>query len=203
MKGLLTNSPVRCPAVGWRPSSILLPHTPRPGGCSCCWLLRLLLQVVPCAVLATFAHPFTSHLLVFRVGGGSSTWQQQQQQVQPAGATARDQCGALQRSRRQPLAACSMASCVVPSTWRQARWAVFSQVRVPACLSLCLPACLSQILWAVCVYMEAVSVLPQLRMMQNSKVVERFTAHYVFCLGLSRFFSCAHWILQVGLWGGW
>lgn len=58
-----------------------------------------------------------------------------------------------------------------------------------------------QILWAVCVYMEAVSVLPQLRMMQNSKVVERFTAHYVFCLGLSRFFSCAHWILQVGLVG--
>lgn len=58
--------------------------------------------------------------------------------------------------------------------------------------------CLQQILWAVCVYLEAVSVLPQLRMMQNSKVVERFTAHYVFCLGLSRFFSCAHWILQVG-----
>jgi hypothetical protein len=41
-------------------------------------------------------------------------------------------------------------------------------------------------------------VFPQLRMMQNSKVVERFTAHYVFCLGLSRFFSCAHWVLQVG-----
>lgn len=75
--------------------------------------------VVPCAALATFAHPFTSHLLIFRI------------------------------------------------------------------------------LWAVCVYMEAVSVLPQLRMMQNSKVVERFTAHYVFCLGLSRFFSCAHWILQL------
>jgi ER lumen protein retaining receptor len=53
------------------------------------------------------------------------------------------------------------------------------------------------VLWAVCVYVEAVSVLPQLRMMQNSKVVERFTAHYVFCLGLSRFFSCAHWILQL------
>jgi hypothetical protein len=70
-----------------------------------------------------------------------------------------------------------------------------------------------QILWAVCVYLEAISVLPQLRMMQNSKMVERFTAHYVFCLGLSRFFSCAHWILQVaagversggrrGRWGG-
>ena len=26
-----------------------------------------------------------------------------------------------------------------------------------------------QVLWAVCVYIEAVSVLPQLRMMQNAK----------------------------------
>jgi hypothetical protein len=30
---------------------------------------------------------------------------------------------------------------------------------------------------------EAVSVLPQLRMMQKTKVVERFTANYVFALG--------------------
>ncbi len=101
-----------------------------------------------------------------------------------------------------------------------------------------------QVLWAFCVYLEAVSVLPQLRMMQKAKVrtrpvkawvplsvvtgsstrmaqawqekptvlsrarcsrdglcpgqvVERFTAHYVFALGMSRFLSCAHWILQV------
>jgi ER lumen protein retaining receptor len=54
-----------------------------------------------------------------------------------------------------------------------------------------------QVLWAFCVYLEAVSVLPQLRMMQKAKVVEKFTAHYVFALGLSRFISCAHWILQV------
>ena len=53
-------------------------------------------------------------------------------------------------------------------------------------------------MWALCVYLEAVSVLPQLRMMQGAKVVEKFTAHYVFALGLSRFVSCAHWILQVG-----
>jgi ER lumen protein retaining receptor len=52
------------------------------------------------------------------------------------------------------------------------------------------------------VYLEAVSVLPQLRMMQNAKVVEKFTAHYVFALGLSRFVSCAHWVLQVG-WDMW
>ena len=52
-------------------------------------------------------------------------------------------------------------------------------------------------MWALCVYVEAVSVLPQLRMMQKAKVVEKFTAHYVFALGLSRFISCAHWILQL------
>ena len=57
--------------------------------------------------------------------------------------------------------------------------------------------CAVQILWALCVYVEAVSVLPQLRMMQKAKVVEKFTAHYVFALGLSRFISCAHWILQL------
>ena len=28
-------------------------------------------------------------------------------------------------------------------------------------------------------------------------MVEKFTAHYVFALGLSRFISCAHWILQI------
>lgn len=52
-------------------------------------------------------------------------------------------------------------------------------------------------MWALCVYLEAVSVVPQLRMMQGAKVVEKFTAHYVFALGLSRFISCAHWILQI------
>eukprot|EP00245_Coleochaete_scutata_P006388 TRINITY_DN20816_c0_g1_i1.p1 TRINITY_DN20816_c0_g1~~TRINITY_DN20816_c0_g1_i1.p1 ORF type:complete len:275 (-),score=28.09 TRINITY_DN20816_c0_g1_i1:610-1434(-) len=55
----------------------------------------------------------------------------------------------------------------------------------------------NRIMWAFCVYLEAVSVLPQLRVMQNTKVVEPFTAHYVFALGVARFLSCAHWILQV------
>nr|GEV25623.1 putative ER lumen protein-retaining receptor C28H8.4 [Tanacetum cinerariifolium] len=55
----------------------------------------------------------------------------------------------------------------------------------------------NRILWAFCVYLEAVSVLPQLRVMQSTKIVEPFTAHYVFALGVARFLSCAHWILQV------
>ena len=29
------------------------------------------------------------------------------------------------------------------------------------------------------------------------QIVEPFTAHYVFALGVARFLSCAHWILQV------
>ncbi|KAJ0964186.1 hypothetical protein J5N97_029308 [Dioscorea zingiberensis] len=55
----------------------------------------------------------------------------------------------------------------------------------------------NRILWAFCLYLEAVSVLPQLRLMQNTKIVEPFTAHYVFALGIARFLSCAHWVLQV------
>ncbi|XP_010246713.1 PREDICTED: putative ER lumen protein-retaining receptor C28H8.4 [Nelumbo nucifera] len=56
---------------------------------------------------------------------------------------------------------------------------------------------INRVLWAFCVYMESVSVLPQLRLMQNAKMVEPFTAHYVFALGVARFLGCAHWILRV------
>ncbi|XP_052482836.1 uncharacterized protein LOC128036078 [Gossypium raimondii] len=44
---------------------------------------------------------------------------------------------------------------------------------------------LNRISWAFCVYLEAVSLLPQLRVMQNTKIVEPFTAHYVFALGVA------------------
>jgi hypothetical protein len=55
----------------------------------------------------------------------------------------------------------------------------------------------NRVLWAFAVYLEAVSVAPQVRMMQRAQVVEKFTAFYVFALGVSRFLSCAHWLLQV------
>ncbi|XP_020685429.1 ER lumen protein-retaining receptor-like [Dendrobium catenatum] len=45
--------------------------------------------------------------------------------------------------------------------------------------------------------LETVAIMPQLRLMKNAKVVESLTAHYVFALGVARFLSCAHWILQV------
>ncbi|PKA49636.1 ER lumen protein retaining receptor [Apostasia shenzhenica] len=52
-------------------------------------------------------------------------------------------------------------------------------------------------LWAFSMYLESVSVLPQLRLMQNANMVEPFTAHYVFALGAARFLNCAHWIIKV------
>lgn len=53
------------------------------------------------------------------------------------------------------------------------------------------------LLWALSNTIEAVSVLPQLRLIQNAKMVEPFTAHYVFALGVARFFDAAHWIIQL------
>ncbi|KAL6210970.1 hypothetical protein ACLB2K_016199 [Fragaria x ananassa] len=53
------------------------------------------------------------------------------------------------------------------------------------------------VLWAFGGYIEAVSVLPQLHLMQNAKMIEPFTSHYVFALGISRFFACAHWIIMI------
>lgn len=51
--------------------------------------------------------------------------------------------------------------------------------------------------WSFCVYMEAVAVLPQLRLMQNAKMAEPFTAHYVFALGIARFLDFAYWIIMI------
>ena len=58
-------------------------------------------------------------------------------------------------------------------------------------------AWINRVFWAFCVYVEAVSVAPQVIMMQRNRTVERFTGHYVFFLGMARFFSCAHWLLQM------
>ncbi|GMY33850.1 putative ER lumen protein-retaining receptor C28H8.4 [Fagus crenata] len=59
-----------------------------------------------------------------------------------------------------------------------------------------------RILWSFGMFLEAVSVMPQLRLMQNAKMIEPFTAHYVFALGVSRFLACAHWIIQIYETGG-
>ncbi|XP_055832558.1 uncharacterized protein LOC129901417 [Solanum dulcamara] len=56
---------------------------------------------------------------------------------------------------------------------------------------------INRMLWAFCVYLESISVLPQLCLMQNVQLLEPFSAHYVFALGVARFLGCAHWIIQI------
>ncbi|PIA29978.1 hypothetical protein AQUCO_05800215v1 [Aquilegia coerulea] len=51
--------------------------------------------------------------------------------------------------------------------------------------------------WAFWIYLESVSVLPQLRLIQNAKMVEPFTAHYLFALGVTRILGCAFWIIML------
>ncbi|WJZ87704.1 hypothetical protein VitviT2T_007068 [Vitis vinifera] len=55
---------------------------------------------------------------------------------------------------------------------------------------------LIRIVWSFSLYLAAVSVLPQLRLMQNAKMVEPFTAYYVFALGVARFLNCGSWIIH-------
>ncbi|RDX77337.1 ER lumen protein-retaining receptor, partial [Mucuna pruriens] len=55
---------------------------------------------------------------------------------------------------------------------------------------------LTRIIWAFSLYLEAVSVLPQLRFMQNAKMIETFTGYYVFALGVSRFVALAYWLIR-------
>ncbi|QDZ19487.1 ER lumen protein-retaining receptor-like protein [Chloropicon primus] len=59
---------------------------------------------------------------------------------------------------------------------------------------------LHRVLWAFAVYVESISILPQLKMMQNMKVItELFAAHYVFALGCARGLSFLHWVFEFAL----
>ncbi|KAJ0966974.1 hypothetical protein J5N97_023891 [Dioscorea zingiberensis] len=56
---------------------------------------------------------------------------------------------------------------------------------------------LNRVFWAFSVYLEAVSMLPQLRLIRKTKIVEPFMDYYVFSLVAAKFLNCAHWILKV------
>jgi hypothetical protein len=137
--------------------------------------LHPLLVVGPCLAIALVAHPKTRHAFAFRVRASAAP---------RAHTLARSLARRLGPRAPGPGPAQAPAP---PQPRAASPISPHSRTRAPA---------LAQVLWAFCVYLEAVSVLPQLRMMQKAKVVEKFTAHYVFALGLSRFISCAHWLLQ-------
>merc|ERR1712113_304423 len=58
-----------------------------------------------------------------------------------------------------------------------------------------------EILWAFSIYLESVSIIPQLIMVQkyardNSGSVENITSHYMFCLGAYRALYVINWIYR-------
>jgi len=62
------------------------------------------------------------------------------------------------------------------------------------------------VLWAFATYLEAVAVVPQLKVMKhiNDSVgffERKSTADYVFALGITRFLACASWIIQPSTFG--
>jgi len=53
-----------------------------------------------------------------------------------------------------------------------------------------------EVLWAFSIYLEAVTILPQLLMLQQTGNVETLTSHYIFCLGAYRFLYLLNWIYR-------
>ena len=47
--------------------------------------------------------------------------------------------------------------------------------------------------WSFSIWLEALSILPQLSMINKLKDIENITAHYVLFLGLYRIFYVFHW----------
>jgi len=53
-----------------------------------------------------------------------------------------------------------------------------------------------EVLWTFSIYLEAVAILPQLVMLQNSGNVDNLTGHYVFFLGAYRALYLLNWIYR-------
>ena len=53
-----------------------------------------------------------------------------------------------------------------------------------------------QILWTFSIYLEAISILPQLVLLQRTKNVDNLTGNYVFLLGLYRAFYILNWVYR-------
>ncbi|XP_045832607.1 ER lumen protein-retaining receptor erd-2.2-like [Trifolium pratense] len=61
---------------------------------------------------------------------------------------------------------------------------------------------IARVIFAFTLYLETVAILPQIRYMQNAKMIETFTGYYVFALGISRFLALAYWIIHIYETGG-
>lgn len=70
-----------------------------------------------------------------------------------------------------------------------------------SCFSLTSAACYAECEGRSCISVIIYSLITHLSnwfcFYDILQIVESFTAHYVFALGVARFLSCAHWVLQV------
>eukprot|EP01016_Furgasonia_blochmanni_P011372 TRINITY_DN1512_c0_g1_i1.p2 TRINITY_DN1512_c0_g1~~TRINITY_DN1512_c0_g1_i1.p2 ORF type:complete len:306 (-),score=73.90 TRINITY_DN1512_c0_g1_i1:118-987(-) len=53
-----------------------------------------------------------------------------------------------------------------------------------------------ELIWSFSIWLEAVAIIPQLRMLTKIKEVENITGNYMACLGLYRFFYILNWIYR-------
>jgi ER lumen protein retaining receptor len=71
---------------------------------------------------------------------------------------------------------------------------------LPPCavLALMFPSeySLFEILWTFSIFLESVSILPQLFLLQKMKDVENLTSHYVFALGAYRALYILNWVYR-------
>lgn len=59
-----------------------------------------------------------------------------------------------------------------------------------------LSTCAVTVLWAFSHYLEAVAILPQLRLTFRKKIVDNLTSHYIFALGSYRAFYLANFVYR-------
>lgn len=53
-----------------------------------------------------------------------------------------------------------------------------------------------KVLWTFSQLLEAVAILPQIILLENTERYDVLTTHYLLCLGLYRFFYILHWIVR-------
>merc|ERR1711871_1301182 len=59
----------------------------------------------------------------------------------------------------------------------------------------------TDILWTFSTYLESLTLLPQLFVIQRIKECDNITAHYMVCLGLSRGLECFFWLTAFDIHG--
>ena len=67
---------------------------------------------------------------------------------------------------------------------------------------------LSEVLWTMSIWLEAVAIFPQLVLLQQLREVENLTSNFVFAMGAYRFFYILNWIYRYFVegyvnWVGW